>query len=115
MTTLKIIYAHLELHFKLFRSAGWLYSEYKYEVHESRNLASDQSVEARTIVGAAKGSGKWKTVNLDMVALTSGVPRMDLVRKIDSWNERGVIELRKAGVQNLYRLEKSLPNTKEEI
>jgi superfamily II DNA helicase RecQ len=34
---------------------------------------------------------------------------------MDEWNERGAIELKKEGVQNVYRLERPLPSTPEEI
>ena len=46
---------------------------------------------------------------------TSGLPREDLVRKLEEWNERGIINLKPSGVQQVYRLERPLPATKQEI
>ncbi|KAF2877279.1 P-loop containing nucleoside triphosphate hydrolase protein [Massariosphaeria phaeospora] len=114
-TTLGILYAHLELHYKLFRSAGALYTDYKYKPQNSRLISSDESPSARAIVRASVTKGKWTQVSLDDVATSTGIARMDLVRKMDEWNERGAIELEKRGVLNTYRLEKPLPSDQEEI
>jgi hypothetical protein len=114
-TTLSIIYAQLELHYKLFRAAGALYTDYKYISKSPQVLSNDTSPAARAIKQAAVSSSKWTHVALDDVAHSSGIPRADLVRKIDEWNERGAIQLEKKGVQNTFRLEKPLPTAKGEL
>ncbi|KAF2797118.1 RecQ family ATP-dependent DNA helicase [Melanomma pulvis-pyrius CBS 109.77] len=114
-TTLGIIYAQLELHFHLFRSAGSQYSSYKYTTKDANAILNDSSIEARAIVKATakSGSAKWTHVALDDLALSSGLDRKKLVRKIDDWNDRGAIELKREGVQSMYRLERPLPSTED--
>ncbi|USP74690.1 hypothetical protein yc1106_01964 [Curvularia clavata] len=112
---LGIIYAQLELQFKLFRAAGSLYSKYMYITKDDKALLQDKSAAASAIRKASVKSSKWVHVGLDDIASSSSIPRADLVRKMDEWNERGVIEVKKEGVQNIYCLERPLPNTPDEI
>jgi superfamily II DNA helicase RecQ len=112
---LGIIYAQMELHFKLFRAAGALYSKYKYIVTKPNIVHNDATQTATAIQRASVKSGKWTHVDLGELANSTGIPRADLVRKMDEWNERGVIEVVKEGVQNIYRLERPLPSTPAEI
>lgn len=114
-TTLSILYAHMELHFHLFRASGALYSKYVYATKNPSIINSDTSSVASAILRASVKAAKWTHVALDDLADASGIPRADLVRKMDEWNERGAIELKKEGVQNIYRLERPLPSTPEEI
>ena len=78
-------------------------------------LSNDASPAARVINRAAVSSSKWTHVALDDLANTSGISRVDLVRKVDEWNERGAIQLEKKGVQNIFRLERPLPTTHGEL
>jgi superfamily II DNA helicase RecQ len=112
---LGILYAQLELHFKLFRAAGALYSKYKYIATKPNIVHNDATKTATAIQRASVKSGKWTHVDLGELANLTGIPRADLVRKMDEWNERGVIEVVKEGVQNTYRLERPLPSTPAEI
>ncbi|KNG52232.1 family atp-dependent dna helicase [Stemphylium lycopersici] len=112
---LGIIYAQLELQFKLFRASGTLYSKYMYIIKDGNTVLHDGSITASAIRNASIRSSKWTHVALDDLALSSGIPRADLVRKIDEWNERGAIELKKEGIQNIFRLERPLPSSAEEI
>lgn len=112
---LSILYASLELQFNLFRAAGSLYSRYAYIIKDSNVVVKDNSAAAVAIRRASVKSSKWTHVALEDLANCSNIPRADLVRKIDEWNERGAIELKKEGVQNIYRLERPLPNTPAEI
>lgn len=112
---LGILYAQMELNFELFRSAGALYAKYSYITKNPNIVRNDGSPAASAIVRASVKSSKWTHVALDDLANSTGIPRADLVRKMDEWNERGAIELKKEGVQNIYRLERPLPSTLEEI
>ncbi|KAF2684259.1 P-loop containing nucleoside triphosphate hydrolase protein [Lentithecium fluviatile CBS 122367] len=114
-TMLGIIYAQLELHFKLFRAAGALYTEYKYIPELTNTLYNNSSPDGVAINRTAVSGSKWMHVELDDVSYKWDIPRTDLVRKINEWKERGVIELVKGGVHNKYRLEKPLPATPEEL
>jgi len=112
---LSILYAQMELNFGLFRSAGAMYAKYSYITKNPNLVKNDGSSAASAIVRASVQSSKWTHVALDDLANSTGIPRTDLVRKMDEWNERGAIELKKEGVQNIYRLERPLPSTPEEI
>jgi RecQ family ATP-dependent DNA helicase len=113
--TLSIIYAQLELQYKLFRAAGALYTEYKYVIKLPQIVSSDASPAACAINRASVKNSKWTHVALDDLANTSGIPRADLVRKVDEWNERGAIQLEKKGVQNMFRLLRPLPTARKEL
>jgi len=113
--TLGILYAHMELHFHLFRASGALYSKYNYTIKNPDTIKNDDSLAAHAILGASVKAAKWTHVALDDLAASSGIPRADLVRKLDEWNEQDAITLKKEGVQNTYRLERPLPSTPEEI
>ncbi|KAF2019171.1 ATP-dependent DNA helicase [Aaosphaeria arxii CBS 175.79] len=114
-TTLGIIYAQLELHFKLFRRVGSEYSEYKYFAKDPGALTRDSTPESKAIQASAKGTQKWKTVDLEQIVARRGFSRPDLVRKLDTWNEKGMVEVKKAGTTNVFRLEKPLPSNQKEI
>ncbi|KAK1909807.1 hypothetical protein P3342_007979 [Pyrenophora teres f. teres] len=113
--TLGILYAHMELHFHLFRASGALYTKYNYTVKNANLVHRDTSPTAAAILAASVKAAKWSSVDLDDLADTTGIPRADLVRKMDEWNENDAITLKKEGVQNIYRLERPLPSTPAEI
>jgi hypothetical protein len=113
--TLGIIYAQLELTFKLFRAAGSLYSTYKYAVKDSNALARDTSPAAAVIKRASVKASKWTHIAVDDLANTSRIERADIVRKLDQWNELGAVELKKEGVRTSFRLERPLPSSAAEI
>jgi superfamily II DNA helicase RecQ len=113
--TLGIIYAQLELHFKLFRAAGSLYSTYKYAVKDSSALDRDTSQAAAVIKRASVKASKWINIAVDDLANTSHLERADIVRKLDQWNELGAVELKKEGVRTSFRLERPLPSSAAEI
>lgn len=114
-TVLGILYAQLELHFKLFRAAGTIYDKYKYTITNPNVVLNDASPTARAILKASVKLTKWTHVALDDLAKSTGILRVDLVRKMDEWNERGLIRLEKEGVQHIFRLERTLPSSPQEI
>jgi superfamily II DNA helicase RecQ len=113
--TLGIIYAQLELTFKLFRAAGSLYTTYKYAVKDSNAIARDTSTAAVVIQKASVKASRWTYIAVDDLAKTSRLERADIVRKLDQWNEQGAIELKKEGVRTSFRLERPLPSSAAEI
>jgi hypothetical protein len=86
-----------------------------YVVKNASAIAADTSAEARAIVKASYKASKWTHVALDDLAHQPGLDRKGIVRKLDDWHERGVIEVKKEGVHNMYRLEKPLPTNNEDI
>ena len=113
-TVLGILLAQMELRFKLFRAAGSMYDRYKYVVTNDMVL-KDTSAEAKAIKRASIKANKWTHVSLNELSASTGLLRNNLVRKLDEWNERGLVQLEKEGVQNIYRLERSLPSSPREI
>ncbi|KAF1946933.1 ATP-dependent DNA helicase [Clathrospora elynae] len=115
-TILGILYAQMELKFKLFRAAGAIYNNYKYSVKDANALSRDASPAASAIKKAPGKKGpKWTQIALEELAKSTRIPRADLVRKLDEWNDRGTIQLEKQGVENTFRLERPLPSTPKEI
>jgi superfamily II DNA helicase RecQ len=112
---LGIIYAQLELHFKLFRAAGTQYSTYKYATKDANAIRNDTSQAANVIKKASVKATKWTHIAVDDLANTSKLERADLVRKLNQWNEQGAIELKTKGVRSMFRLERPLPSTKKEL
>jgi hypothetical protein len=112
---LGIIYAQLELHFKLFRAAGTIYSTYKYTTKDLAAIRNDTTAAARVIQKASVKATKWTHIAVDDLANTSGLERAELVRKLNQWNEQGAIELKTEGVRNIFRIERPLPSTTKEI
>lgn len=115
VTTLLTIYAQLELQFKLFRAVGIVYSEYRYVINNARAISLDFSAASKAISSASQKKVKWTWVTLDDLSSSCGIDRTDLVCKLNEWNERNYIELEKKGKQDVFRLERALPCTKEEI
>lgn len=112
---LGIIYAQLELHFKLFRAAGTMYSTYKYKTKDANAVRNDTTPTAIVIKRAVVKATTWTHVAVDDLAKASKIERADIVRKLNQWNEQGAIELKTEGVQNSFRLARPLPSTIEEI
>ena len=116
-TTLKNIYAQLEMRFDLIRATTPQYSKYSY-VASGRYpsmLASDQSAAAKAIKGFAQQAKKLHHIDLDAATRSTGTPRADMVRKLNQWNDDEIIELKVAGVLNVYRVTQKLPSTPDEI
>ncbi|KAH9868812.1 hypothetical protein J1614_007886 [Plenodomus biglobosus] len=114
-TVLGVLFAQMELRFNLFRAAGSIYDRYKYIVKSVDAVLNDTSTEGKAINRAALKASKWTHVALNELSDSTGLVRNNLVRKLDEWNERGLIQLEKEGVQNMFRLERTLPFSPREI
>jgi superfamily II DNA helicase RecQ len=114
-TMLSILYAQLELHYGLFRAAGSKYTEYKFKTHDEGLASRDTDPAARAILKGSKKASTWTHVPIDQIEQTSGISREDLVRKLNEWNDRGAVTVTATGVQSLFRLEKPLPSTPQQI
>lgn len=114
-TMLSILYAQLELHHGLFRAAGSKYTEYKFKTHDAGLLAGDTDPAARAIMKGSKKASTWTYVPVDQIEQSSGLAREVIVRKLNDWNDRGAITNSPSGVQNIYRIEKPLPSTPQQI
>jgi len=50
-----------------------------------------------------------------MASKQLGIPRPDLLRKLNGWNDDRVVELKPSGVVNVYKITKSLPKSAAKI
>ncbi|RDW71594.1 hypothetical protein BP6252_08157 [Coleophoma cylindrospora] len=116
-TTLKNIYAQLELRHGLLREITPIYTKYTYTAGASfsATLAHDTSPAARAIGKYGKRATKWYNIDVDFASKGVGIPRNDVIKKLNQWNEEGGIELKPSGVVSVYRILKPLPKTSSEI
>jgi RecQ zinc-binding len=110
-TTLKNVYAQLELTHNLIRATTPVYTKYTYKAGPGYDsaLVSDKSPAAGAIRRCGKKASKWYSIDID--SSTIGVPRADVVRKLNDMDAGGAIELRPGGVQNVYKVTQPLPRT----
>jgi len=115
-TTLSNIYAQLELHFGLFRAITPMYTKYSYKPGPSVNImSSDKSPAALAIKSYATTAKIITSVDITAASAGRNLPRADLVRKLNEWNDARAIELTTAGVLNIYRITKQLPSTPSDV
>ncbi|KAI8625911.1 ATP-dependent DNA helicase recQ [Xylariaceae sp. FL1651] len=114
---LSIILATIELRFGLIRAITPEYSAYQFEATPSYDTTAkhDRSAEARAIISNAKKAKKWYSLDVNGVAKSAGLVRVDIVRKLNDFNDRGFIRLKASGVENRYKVLKKLPETPEQI
>ncbi|KAI5364055.1 putative helicase, P-loop containing nucleoside triphosphate hydrolase [Septoria linicola] len=107
MTTLGNIYAQLELQFGLLRATTPKYTKYRYKIKQS--TARDKTPAANAIHASARTAKTWTDIDVEVAARKSGVPRADVVRKLNNWNDNRLIELEPSGVINVFRVMKGWP------
>jgi hypothetical protein len=92
-----------------------MYTKYSFvEGSEFFKYSTDQTPVARVVRGASK---KGKTVyKIDVTAAAGyNISRIDIIRKLNDWDEMGVIQLRTEGLLHVYRVLKKVPSTEDEI
>ena len=115
-TSLSNIYAQLELRHELLRAVTPKYTKYSYVPGMAyHKFASDRSASAVAIKDSVTAARKWHHVDVNEAAISKGIPRADVLRKLNEWNESQVIELKVAGIVNMYRVLQKLPSTSTEI
>lgn len=116
-TTLKNIYAQLELTHGFLRASTPMYTKYSFVQGPSypARLNSDRSPAAKAIKQYAKKASKLHHIDVETASTILNVPRQDIIRKLNDWNEEQVLELRPAGVLNVYKITKALPTTSSQI
>lgn len=116
-TTLKNIYAQLELTHGFIRATTPIYTKYQFQAASSYPsvLGSDGSKAGIAVRGFAKKAAKFHHLDVDAASQRYGIPRTDIIRKLNDLNENGVIELKPSGVLNVYKVIKTLPKNAREI
>jgi hypothetical protein len=112
-TTLKNIYALLELTHKFMRATTPVYTKYSFKAGSSYNsvVLSDKSPAAAAIQKHGRKASTLYNIDVGHAATVLGLPRMDIIRKLNDWDESGVIELKRGGVMNVYKIIQPLPRT----
>ncbi|KAJ8129591.1 hypothetical protein O1611_g4045 [Lasiodiplodia mahajangana] len=114
---LGIILATIELRFGLIRAITPEYSSYQFEAgpgYDTR-IKQDTSPAAKAIATHSKRARKWINIDVNAVAKETGLLRADLIRKLNEFNDKGLIRLKASGVVNRYKILKKPPSTPKEI
>lgn len=116
-TTLSNIYAQLELTHGLIRATTPMYTKYSFTAgpHYASKINSDKSPSAKAISGYAKKAKTLWHVDVEAAALRHQIPRIDLIRKLNDLNESGDLELKPAGVINVFKLVKQPPKASADV
>ena len=116
-TTLSNIYAQLELRFGLLRATTPIYTKYSFtgSAAYASGLKSDRSAAAAAIMAFAHQAKKLYHLDVHAAAMSKSIPRTDIIRKLTAWNDSEIIELKVAGILNVYRVLRKLPSTQVEI
>lgn len=109
------MYAQLELQFGLIRAITPKYSNYSFETTRWPTIQNDTTPAAMSIKKFSRKATKLWHVDVDAAGNRPGNVRADIVRKLNEWNESGIITLKYSGVQNVYRVLCKLPSTKDAI
>ena len=116
-TTLKNIYAQLEVTHGLVRAVTPIYTKYSYKTGPAyaSTTRSDKSKAATAILNGSKKASKLIHIDVDTTASKYGLLRTDIIHKLNDWNEEEAIELKPSGVINVYKVLARLPQTSQEI
>ncbi|GAW13817.1 hypothetical protein ANO14919_032070 [Xylariales sp. No.14919] len=114
---LAIILATIELRFGLIRAITPEYSDYQFEAGPGydAHVKRDESPETKAIVNNCKKGRKWYSIDINAVAKLTGQLRADILRKLNEFNDTGLIRLKASGVLNRYKVLKTLPSTPKQI
>lgn len=99
------------MRFELLRETTPKYTSYQYK---ELNLPVDNTPAGQSIRKASKKAKVWTYIDVDTASRLGGVPRGTVIAKLNDWNERGYVQLDAKGVENVYLVQKPLPNTVQE-
>lgn len=116
-TTLKNIYAQLEVTHGLIRATTPIYTKYNFKASPAYTsaIASDKTPAGIAVRGFAKLAKTLYSIDVDSAVNRYHIQRADIIRKLNDLNESGAIELKPAGMMNVYKILKPLPQTAEQI
>lgn len=116
-TTLKNIFAQLELTHNLIRATTPIYSKYTWKASPGYQpiMAKDKSPVSAAIKKHASFGKTLYTFDMDSAIASSRVPRGEFLKKLQDLNENGHIDLKPAGVMNVYKILSKMPKTAPEV
>lgn len=111
------IYAQLEMRHGFIRATTPKYTKHSFKPGPNYHstIAADKSLPALAIKVHSKPAKVWHHIDVGFASAQSGVPRPDILRKLNDWNANGTIEVKFGGVMNTYKVIKQLPSTPAEI
>ena len=111
MNTLNIIYAQLDIYLHILRPTTPQYSKYTYELGAAAATVvdNDESPTANAIRGHSKKAAKYYHLDVTEASSSSGISRSEFIRKLNQWNDGGLINLKASGIRQVYRVEQKLP------
>lgn len=94
-----------------------MYTKYSYTAGPRFGMSfkTDSSPAAAAIRQYEEKATKLSHIDVTEAAKRSFVPRNDIVKKLNDWNDSQVITLKTAGVLHVYRVLAELPQTNAEI
>ncbi|PWW78933.1 ATP-dependent DNA helicase [Tuber magnatum] len=121
INTLNLLFSQLELRFELLRAITPKYSRYNFVPSDglANFAAADEDPTAKIILENIQKNKRKRTktaqVDVDQLSQDSGVAREELVHRIQSWSDQGLIELKPGGVVQRYRMIKPFPKDETDI
>lgn len=115
-TTLKNIYAQLEVTHELIRATTPIYKKYTYVPGPNYpEFSQDKSPAANAIRALSEKATKLFHLDVDAAANKYRLARTDIVRQLNTLNDSRVLELKPSLVVNVYKILKPLPKKPGEI
>ncbi|CUS14737.1 unnamed protein product [Tuber aestivum] len=119
LNTLSLLYSQLELRFEILRAITPKYSIFRFVPSDSFEsfIATDEDPIAKIMLEKVqkKRRGKIRSVDIDQISQENEIKREELVYRIQSWANQGLIELKTSGVLQRYRMLKPFPRDETDI
>lgn len=115
-TTLKNIYAQLELNHNLIRATTPMYTKYTYLPGPNYSqLASNGTPAGKAINACGKKASKLYHIDVDTAATRYRIERNAIVSQLNQFNDARVLELKPSLVLHVYKILKPLPKILAQI
>lgn len=115
-TTLKNIYAQLELTHHLIRATTPIYTKYTYLPGPNYpKLASNNTPAGKAINACGKKAPKLYHIDVDTAATRYKINRNAIVSQLNQFNDTRVLELKPSLVLHVYKILKPLPKTPAQV
>jgi len=122
--SLHLLYSQLELRFELLRAITPKYSKYLFVPSDGFTSlvgADEDPIAGIILEDIKKGSqgskrkAKIISVDVDQLSQENEIKREEIVLRIQSWSDQGLIELKPGGVLQRYRVLKPFPKDEADI
>ncbi|KAH8674468.1 ATP-dependent DNA helicase-like protein recQ [Tricladium varicosporioides] len=116
-TSLLNIYTQLEITHNLIRATTPIYTKYTYKVtgQYASKIDSDKTQAGQAVKRYSKKASTLWHIDVDLAASSCGIPRIEIVKKLSDLDQNKLIELKSAGVLNVFKVTQALPKACEDI